>query len=99
MATDIRTQQTLEPVHVRTEPQQISGASGQPEQATAEPVGTAGESRPIQPLTPKPQPQLKTKAPPKKSDNGVTAAIAATVIIVFGLAILAVYAYMKTKHS
>jgi hypothetical protein len=37
---------------------------------------------------------LKPKTPPKQ---GVTAAITATVIIVLGLAALAVLAYIKTK--
>jgi hypothetical protein len=33
----------------------------------------------------------------KRETNGVTAAIVATVVIVLGLAVLAVYAYIKTK--
>jgi hypothetical protein len=33
--------------------------------------------------------------PPKQPKNGVTAAIFGTVIIVLGLAVLAVYAYLK----
>ena len=37
------------------------------------------------------------KAPPKPKTKGVTAAITATVIIVLGLAALAVYAYINTK--
>lgn len=46
-----------------------------------------------QPTKPAPPP----KAPPKPPKQGVTAAIFATVIIVLGLAALAVYAYIKTK--
>jgi uncharacterized protein HemX len=52
---------------------------------------------------PKPQPPAQPKAapeppkPPKQPGNGVTAAIVATVIIVLGLALLAVYAYLKQK--
>jgi hypothetical protein len=45
-------------------------------------------------------PQAQQKAPPKpkppkQPGSGVTAAIFATVVIVFGLALLAVYAYLK----
>lgn len=35
--------------------------------------------------------------PPKVKDNNVTSAIVATVVIVLGLAVLAVMAYIKTK--
>jgi hypothetical protein len=49
----------------------------------------------------RPKPAAKTHAdkpkPPKQTDNNVVAAIAATVIIVLGLAALAVLAYVKTK--
>ena len=43
--------------------------------------------------------QAKPAAPikPKQPGNGVGAAIAATVIIVLGLAALATYAYLKTR--
>lgn len=38
----------------------------------------------------------KASAVPKKRGSGVTAAIIATVVIVLGLAVLAVYAYLQT---
>jgi hypothetical protein len=67
-------------------------------------------AQPVQDVQDKPEPtekQLpqateKPKKPPKpvtfkKETNGVMAAIVATVVIVLGLAVLAVYAYIKTK--
>jgi hypothetical protein len=44
-----------------------------------------------------PAPASKPITPKKKSGSGVIAAIVATVIIVLGLAALAVVAYVKTK--
>lgn len=53
------------------------------------------------PATPPPKASAKLtpppKVPPKPKAKGVTAAIFGTVIIVLGLAALAVYAYIKTK--
>jgi uncharacterized protein HemX len=62
----------------------------------APPPATASEAKPALPKAsqhPVPQPKNKPAKAPAKA--GVTTAIIATVIIVLGLAILAVYAYLK----
>jgi hypothetical protein len=79
-----------------------------PPRPKAEPaVGTSPEPMAIAPpeeVDPKAKPAAqptdqkaapKPPKPPKQPGNGVTVAIVATVIIVFGLALLAVYAYLK----
>jgi uncharacterized protein HemX len=58
------------------------------------------EEKPDKPAkTDKPAPKPKRPAPPKKSadNSGVGMAIAATVVIVLGLAAMATYAYLKTQ--
>jgi hypothetical protein len=60
---------------------------------------SAGQAPPAANLPPAKQPAKipPPKAAPKPPKQGVAAAIFATVIIVLGLAALAVYAYIKTK--
>jgi uncharacterized protein HemX len=68
-------------------------------------AGTLSEPMAVAPpeeADPKAQPTDQKAAPkppkpPKQPGNGVTVAIVATVIIVLGLALLAVYAYLKQK--
>lgn len=76
--------------------------SQQPVLATAPPE-TKSEDKP-QPSADDPKPESKEKPKakieskvlqPKNTSNSVTAAIVATVFIVFGLAALATYAYFK----
>ncbi len=60
----------------------------------------ANPSLPLQKSSPKEaptKPKLAGSISPKQSSSGVTAAIIATVIIVLGLALLAVVAFLKQK--
>jgi hypothetical protein len=103
MPTNTRPQQTLEPVHVR--PTSVGAtitATAAPTESV-EPV-PANQAKPV-PTTPpaaihatvqKSKP-AKVKKPPKQSSGGVGGAIFATVVIVLGLAGLAVFAYIKTQ--
>ncbi len=87
-------QQTLEPVHVRADQHSPAPATSHP---VTPPPSEAGKTTPIAlPAVLKTQ-QPAVKKSPEQSSNGVTAAIVATVIIVLGLAALAVLAYIKTK--
>jgi uncharacterized protein HemX len=103
MPTNTRPQQTLEPVHVR--PASVGGtiaATAAPTESVA-PVPTE-QAKPAAATPPaavhatvqKSQP-AKVKKPPKQSSGGVGGAIFATVVIVLGLAGLAVFAYIKTQ--
>jgi hypothetical protein len=90
-------QPTIEPVHTR--PQQSTGPSAlsatQPEPDTPE-----AQQPPVAPIPPPENVATQSKKvnkPPKSSGSGVGLAIVATVIIVLGLAALAVVAYIKTK--
>ncbi|HVA11059.1 MAG TPA: hypothetical protein VNG32_02730 [Candidatus Dormibacteraeota bacterium] len=98
MPTNEKSQQTLEPVHVR---------AGQPSlpvrHPSNEPVnpGPAVPEKPAPGTAPaieqkKPSSQA-AKQPPESSNSSVVAAIIATVIIVLGISALAVLAYIKTK--
>jgi|GEM_PF-5235291 hypothetical protein len=93
MPTNTKVQQTLEPVHVRAD-QSTNPAAAQPVAPSS-----AGPSKPAppaaQPTVSKAQPSVKK--PPKQAGSNVTMAIISTVIIVLGLAALAVLAYVKTK--
>jgi hypothetical protein len=99
MPTELKTQSTNEPVHVQagqppTSPKPVSVDSvTAPTPAAVEKPEPAATSRP---LPPKPQPGKVNKSP-KKTSSGVGMAITATVIIVLGLAGLAVLAYVKTQ--
>jgi hypothetical protein len=90
------TPQTLEPVHVRAD-QPTAPASSIPARPTP---SLAEKPVPLPPAAPVPQqkPQsVSVKKPQKQAGNGVALAIVATVIIILGLAALAVLAYIKTK--
>jgi hypothetical protein len=102
MPDNIRTQQTIEPVHVRADYPQIPGStkSSEPQILASDPAGSAKPEQAPQPvlaaaLSQKPQPKSKERS--QKPRSGVGAAVTATVIIVLGLAALAVFAYIKTK--
>ena len=104
MAMNPKTQQTLEPVHVRTDHPQAPSATRSTESVAVAPSQSGLPAHTsTQPTAAIPQKPPKVKQPPKKgSDNNVTAAITATVIIVLGLAALAVYAYirkLKSRHA
>ena len=92
-----KSQQTIEPVHVRAG--QPSLLTDRP--ASSQPVdpGTAAQEKPAPAATPATQqkpPSREAKQAPQSSSN-VAAAIIATVIIVLGISALAVLAYIKTK--
>jgi hypothetical protein len=83
MTDDIKPPPASEPVHIRAD----------------QPVTRAAAKTPTdtdKPSPPKAQPG-KVKKPPKQSTSGVTSAIVATVVIILGLAGLAVLAYVKTQ--
>jgi hypothetical protein len=94
--------QVIEPVHVRedqpTASQETSTASVTPSQS--EPIlndqAQSKQAASAHQSPQKPHP-VKSKTSQKESNKGVTSAILATVVIVLGLAALAVYAYLKTK--
>jgi hypothetical protein len=88
----MKPQQTLEPVHVRADQPPAQPVAAQP--VPASPAGAKPAPTPA-PVAKSQRPNVK-KAP-KQSGNNITTAIFATVIIVFGLAALAVLAYLKTK--
>ena len=98
MPSNVKSQQTLEPVHVR------AGQPSLPDRRTSsEPVDPtpAVQEKPAHEATPvaeqkKPAPR-EVKQPPKPASSGVVAAIIATVIIVLGVSGLAVLAYIKTQ--
>lgn len=78
-------------------PQPPAAPAVEPEPVAAAPPDQ-GQPQPPQPPSPPPQQKAPPKPkPPKKPRNGVGTAIFATVIIVLGLAALAVYAYLKGK--
>lgn len=97
----MKTQQTLEPVHVRTDHPIIPGGAAKPVEAVPTTPDSNKPTLPAQPVmakTVEQNPQPKTKNQSSKSgSNNVTAAITATVFIVLGLAALAVFAYIKTQ--
>lgn len=64
-------------------------------QSQTQESAAATEDKPQQ--KPKAVTQQPVKKPKVKRDKNVTTAIAATVIIVLGLAVLAVYAYLKQR--
>lgn len=86
MTDDIKPPPSAEPLHVPTEQPPT-----RPSTASAAPAATAAK-----PAVLKAQP-AKVEKPPRQSGNGVGAAIFATVVIILGLAGLAVLAYIKTK--
>jgi hypothetical protein len=93
MPTDIQHQPTIEPVHTRVQP-------APPTAATASSPSPAPTPSPIAAALAHEQQkadQPKATKPQKPANNGVGLAIVATVIIVLGLACLAVFAYIKTK--
>jgi hypothetical protein len=97
MPSNEKSQQTLEPVHVR------AGQPSLPDRhVSREPVDPpAVQEKPAHEVTPaaeqkKPSSQ-EVKQPPKSASNSVVAAIIATVIIVLGVSGLAVLAYIKTQ--
>jgi hypothetical protein len=97
MATDPKSQLTIEPVHVRAEQPIIhvpTPAAPAPTPA-AKPTPTAPPTA-AHTVPPKPQ-SAPTKTPPVDTSNSVTTAIIATVVIILGLAGLAVLAYIKTQ--
>jgi outer membrane biosynthesis protein TonB len=67
------------------------------------PPAAAPQPDNVEPQVDKPEPKAAAKPPapkpvtPKRPSTGMTPAIIATVIIVLGLAALAVYAYLKTS--
>lgn len=67
----------------------------EPTLATAPPVSKSEEAKLESKDKPKATVQAKAKDP--SSANGVNMAIFATVVIVLGLALIAAYAYIKTK--
>lgn len=95
----MKPQQTIEPVHARAEHPPIPGASKPTEPAgpAPAPIEPGKPEQAVLPVAQKPLPQPKVKKSSKKSGSGVTAAIIGTVVIVLGLAALAVVAYIKTK--
>jgi hypothetical protein len=87
MTDDIKPRPHAEPVHVPTDqppPTRTPAASATPAAAAAKPTVV------------KTQPG-KVEKPPRQSSNGVGLAIFATVVIILGLAGLAVLAYIKTQ--
>lgn len=74
-------------------------AHEQPEVRPAPPPEAAADGKPAPQETPPAIPAEEPKKPPvpKQPKNGVGTAIAATVIIVLGLAAMATYAYIKTR--
>jgi hypothetical protein len=88
----MKPQQTLEPVHVRADQPPAQPAAAQP----VPPSPEGAKPAPLKAPVAKPQ-RPNIKKAPKQSGNNVTAAIVATVIIVLGLAALAVLAYLKTR--
>lgn len=96
------THQTLEPVHMRANaPKTSPGAVGEATPVQSPPTDGASSPPPpaVQPTKPAPKPTqaVINKKPPKQSGNNVALAIVATIIIVLGLAGLAVFAYMKAQ--
>lgn len=91
MTDDIKPQPNLEPVHVRKD-QPVAAAPAE----TAKPASIAPPAA-AQPSPQKPQPAKVVKKAPQPSSSGVTLAIVATVVIILGLAGLAVLAYVKTQ--
>lgn len=81
----------LTPIMDVKAPPAVVPEPGVPPTAPAPAASTSPAKQPDEPATPA---QAPTKKPAAK---GVTTAIIATVIIVLGLAALAVYAYTKTK--
>ena len=67
-----------------------------PEEVQSKATETATDLNPTPAETAK-QPALPKPTPAKPQNKGVTAAIIATVVIVLGLAVLAVVAYLKQK--
>jgi hypothetical protein len=81
----------MDVVPPRPKAEPAAGASPEP-MAVAPPEEANSK---VQPARQKAAP--KPPKPPKQPGSGVTVAIVATVIIVLGLALLAVYAYLKQK--
>lgn len=86
---------TMEPVPA---PPQESPTGGTPPSGPVMDVVPPPLAEPKAKAPAKPEPAAPVKpAPPKQPGSSVTVAIIATVIIVLGLALLAVYAYLKTQ--
>lgn len=98
MPSNEKSQQTLEPVHVR---------AGQPSLLTDRPTSSepvdpalAAQEKPQPVATPAAEqkpPSREVKQATQPASNSVVPAIIATVIIVLGISALAVLAYIKTK--
>lgn len=95
------TQQTIEPVHIRADqpPTPAKPASTEPIVPAADKQAKPAHAVPAaaSPATAQKPASAKIKQPPKTSNNSVVVAIIATVVIVLGLAGLAVFAYIKTQ--
>lgn len=87
-----------EVVRVRPTPPAINRQS-----TNGAPSAKTTSEQPVQPMPastphmPKPNKEIKQKKPQTELNSNVITAIIATIIIVLGLAALAVYAYTKTQ--
>jgi hypothetical protein len=92
----MNTRQTLEPVHVRAEQlRPVSATATVPGSPAPIPLPTSSAAAVAQ--SPKKVKPVAVNKAPRQPSGGVTHAIIATVVIVLGLAALAVFAYIKTK--
>jgi hypothetical protein len=97
----MKTQQTLEPVHIRADQppdserpastESVAPASSEQNKRAPEVPLTAVQAEAQKPAPP------KVKQPPSGVSSNVVPAIVATVVIVLGIAGLAVLAYIKTQ--